>query len=236
MDALQAFAVSRRVPIEVTEQELAEHVSRMHARLAKPFARLIPELLQQERDGRLIAASYSYSVHPVGDVGAGRVRLDDGATFDAPLVAHLMKPAKSLVFAVMSLGAGLAQHASEFARSGSLMRVMVIEDMASIALAKLGVALVADIEVDARGRGWTCSGAINPGESGFDIANQRFVLDRAGAAGIGVELTDSGSMSPMHSISGVFGLGKNMRKWTQVENCERCNARDRCRQRLALAR
>lgn len=216
------------VATPLNEATLLEYLGRVELRLGRHLSRVLPGLLAEVISDRLIDARYSYGLYAAADIGAGRVTLANGMLLTAPLVAHRMKRASMLAFAVVTLGPRLAARAAGLVRDGSVVRAMLLEGIAGYALGQAISALCEALDEDALARGLSCSGYINPGDFGFDLANQRTVLELAHASRIDVACTDGSAISPIHSVSAVFGVGRRMRKWTQIENCQTCPSKDRC--------
>ena len=228
MNAQLLSPVVNSLPIPLGEAELMAYLDKVEVRRAGHLARIAPDVLRDVIERRLIDARFSYGVYPVCQIGSGTVRLKNDVEFIAPLVAHRMKRSTYLAFATVTVGHGLSQRAKSLNREGSVVRAMIAQSIAGYAIETVVGALVAALDEDAAARGLSCSGYINPGDFGFDLVNQATILKLAHAALIGVTCSECCVMAPVHSVSAVFGFGRSMRKWTQIENCEACPSKDRC--------
>ncbi|MDE1950499.1 MAG: hypothetical protein KGI35_17915, partial [Burkholderiales bacterium] len=80
---------------------------------------------------------------------------------------------------------------------------------------------------EARRQGLTVAGELRAGDPGLQLQAQRTVLQLAGAADIGINLTPTLMMQPAKSTSIVQGVGRSLpvQTWSR---CDHCRSRERC--------
>lgn len=196
------------------------------ARLSALLSGVLKEI---ERD-RLIAPALCYEVVAVAKTSAGTITLDGGERLHAPLLAHRMARASHLLFGVATIGGAMAKTVRQCFTGGKNVKAILLEELANAALFETANRLQSLADERASDMGSSSSGPMSPGDvDGFGLDQQATVVTLAGAEKIGVTLTGSGQMNPVHSLSVVIGLGKSMRKWTKMDDCKTCRSRETCR-------
>ena len=191
---------------------------------------LLPGILDEIDRDRLIAPSLCYEIVAVEKTGTGSITLDSGDLLKAPLLAHRMARASHLLFGVTTIGSTVAKTVHQCFTGGKNVKAILLEEWANAVLFETMNRLQSLAEERAGDMGLTTSGPLSPGDlDGFGLDQQSTVLALANAAKIGVSLTRSGQMNPVHSLSVIIGLGKHMRKWTRMDDCKNCRSREKCR-------
>jgi hypothetical protein len=190
---------------------------------------LLPEILAETDRTALIAPSICYEVVAVEEITPGTMTLDNGAALQAPLLAHRMARASHVLFGVATIGGAMAEAVHRCFRGGKTVKAVLIEEVANAALFETANALHALAAEQAAGLGLSASGPLSPGDhDGFGLDQQATVLALAGADSLGIAMTRTGQMTPIHSASVVIGIGRRMRKWTRIDDCKTCRSRKKC--------
>jgi cobalamin-dependent methionine synthase I len=196
---------------------------------------LLPEILNEIETANLIQPAIVYEVVEIKAKGDREVVLNDNSRLLSPLVAHRLKRASRLVFAVATIGKTIDTFITDLFSSGKHLKALVTEELTNACLHKVSIQIQQRIDTEASRLQLQASGFLAPGDEGFPIGQQRHVLRLAGARQINITLSETSMMTPRHSVSKVIGLGRHMRKWTQVESCAECASRDRCPHRQTVA-
>src|SRR3990172_2437370 len=192
---------------------------------------LIPEILDEIDHLALIRPMASYALLAVEDIVPGRLSLAGGAVLNAPVVSHRLAGASILVAGVVTIGAAVNTAISSSFANGSTLKAVLMEEIANRLLFKASDEFLRVIDEEAARLNQQASGRLAPGDDGIDFNNQTVVLSLAGAEAIGIRLSATGVMDPVHSTSLLIGIGKRMQRWSQFENCQDCPSRPRCRHR-----
>ncbi len=197
------------------------------------IATLIPGLLEMVGREEMISPSFIYRVRRVEALVGEEIFLDGGLNLNAPLIAEKMPTVKELAFAVCTIGDGLEQNVNELFAKKRALEAFILNEIGNIAVNKVATKARTKIRKDAACRNLESSSSLSPGVLGFEVEQQKMLCKTASAAKLGVEMRGGTMMHPDKSLSFVTGLGKNMPRWTQADECRSCRARDRCRNRLA---
>lgn len=189
---------------------------------------MLPDIIGDISNDNLIQPALAYNIIPVKSKNRDVVELEQGTCLHAPLLVHRLARASRLAFAVVTIGNTIAETINHLFKTGMQLKAILMEELANAYLFKLNMYLQQLVDEAAAAETLVASGALAPGDDGFDVTEQASVLKLAGAADINVSLSRSFMMKPRHSVSHVIGIGRKMQRWTQVENCAECAARDRC--------
>jgi hypothetical protein len=193
------------------------------------FKELLPEILAETNDSALIAPSICYEVVAVQEITPGKIKLASGATLEAPLVAHRMAKASHILFGIATIGGAMAKTVNRCFKDGKNLKAILMEEVANAALFETANGLHSLAEEQASRMGLSISGPLSPGDhDGFGLDQQAGVLALARAERVGITMTKTGQMHPLHSASVVIGLGRKMRKWTRIDDCKTCKSRKKC--------
>lgn len=201
----------------------------MHPRIRGMF----PEILAYLHDRGLVTPRMAYEIVDIDSIEPGCISLRGGKKLLSPLLSHRLAGAVSMSFGVATIGKAVAGTISDWFADGRHVKAFVLEEIANALLFRVSEKLHELIEEEAAGMGLSVSGALSPGDhDGFDIEQQKAVLTLAGAGTVGINMTSTNQMDPVHSISFISGVGEKMQKWSRADNCSICRAREKCVHRL----
>lgn len=173
----------------------------------------------------LIAPTALHTVVPVRDFHHQTVVLDDGLTFEGPLVARALAGATEVAVAVCTLGPALEEQVDALFRADPV-RAMALDGAGVGALRVISGAVVACIREEASVRGLGTGMRASPGQEGWSIWQQRVLFRLVPAEDIGVRLAETCLMLPRKSVSFAIGIGPEMRP--DAVTCDFCSKRQRC--------
>jgi hypothetical protein len=190
---------------------------------------LQPEILADINDGGLIEAASCYEIVRVQRAGRGTILLDGGVVLSAPLLAHRLARASHILIGTATIGGAMADEIRRCFGTGRHLKAVLMEEVANAALFETANDLETAAQQRAEDMALNASGPLCPGDhDGFDLDQQERVITLAGAGRIGITITRTGQMKPIHSASVVIGLGRNLRRWDRIDDCRKCRSRDRC--------
>lgn len=132
--------------------------------------------------------------------------------------------------AACTLGPRFEQRVAALFHARRRLLALELDAIGTNRLFALADRLAARIRREARRAGWCASAALHPGDAGMALSEQRTVLELADAGSQGIDSTAQGMLRPVKSLSLVVALGPAIAA-TAGGRCDRCGARDRCRNR-----
>lgn len=178
---------------------------------------------------RFAAPSATYEVHAIEALMHDRLQLAGGTKIGCGALATVVGGAESLYVCVCTLGPALDERIREHGASGRQLEMLLLDELGSWAVDSMRTQLYCRIESELAPLGLRVSSPLSPGESSWPIREQRKLFKLVDAAALGVSLDRRDLMSPMKSLSLVFGAGTEPMGLEGLTACELCSIRDRCR-------
>lgn len=228
------MTVINNPPLDLTFKEVVEYHGLRCRGLVRPRTiELLQTIINDLERSSHLRPEIAYNIVPVTQVKDGCLYLANHKILPVPLTTHKLRHISHLLVGVCTLGDQVGPAISQLFRNKKRLAAVLMEELANHALFKLSGMLELLADQDAKEIGLTASSRLNPGDNGFDLSLQSAIVEMAGASRIKVDVNVLQMMSPQHSISVIFGLGKNMPKWNKAQSCKSCRAYDRCRYRIA---
>lgn len=181
---LQRYRDLSRVPTPIVE--VAEAMARTAERLVEPRALLLPIR--------------------IGAVKEQEVQLAGGPTFHSRALASMLRSSDHAVLFILTLGPRLEAEVATLSEAGELLEAVLL-DTAGWAAIEGGVrALRAHLIERWRATGRAVTHRLAPGYLDWPLPEQQTLFRCFEGANDLVQLTESGVMVPLKSISGVYGL------------------------------
>ncbi len=197
------------------------------------IAALVPELVEMVRDETLLAPRFICEKRRVLGVLAGTIQLEGASSLNAPLVAEKLQRMQYLVIGLSTIGTALEERVQRLFRQRKGLRALILDEIGNVAVRKVADVARRQIRRDAGNICLESSSAISPGADGFPISRQARLCDLVSAGRLGVKIRGRVMMQPGKSLTFVVGLGSNMPRWPQAEDCRTCRAAPRCRNRVS---
>jgi hypothetical protein len=156
-----------------------------------------------------------------------RLLLADDGSLCGPLIAKHLSNASQVVTAICTVGQKLTDYAATMFRADPV-RGLALDGLASAATEALGEAACQHFEAVATAEGLAASMPLNPGMIGWPLhEGQCQIFSLVSGDEIGVQLTPSGLMAPVKSLSFVIGFGRELDRTGR--SCDYCTMRATCR-------
>lgn len=123
---------------------------------------------------------------------------------------------------LVTIGGQLEAAVEKEKTEGDLSRALILDTYGSAAAEACADAAEAMIDAEMKKRELKCSRRFSPGYSGWDVAEQRWVLPALDGASIGVTLTEGCMMVPRKSITFAVTIGEDPVEMRRPASCEVC--------------
>ncbi len=162
----------------------------------------------------------------VRDFRHQQLRLEPEGHFSGPLVAEHLFAASYVVVAVVSVGSGIEELASERFSDDPAMG-LALDAFGSAAVELLTQTLCQQVDEMATRKGLQTSLPLSPGLIGWPVKlGQRQIFSQLNSAGLLVSLNEGSMMYPHKSTSFVIGVGADVRK--EGTPCDFCSMSATC--------
>ena len=143
--------------------------------------------------------------------------------------AGLMKDATEALVSVGSIGPRLDRMARQLQQGGDWLAYYLLDAAGVAALGRVGQAVRAFAEAEARRRGWGLTPSLGPGSlDGWPLEDQRRLCGLLDLGVIGVHLSDSSVLIPFKSASALIGIGPALTARRAGSVCRFCQHRATC--------
>jgi hypothetical protein len=159
---------------------------------------------------------------------ASEVHLNTGAQ-----IGGYLKGADYLALFACTAGVRFTNLVGRYNQEGNYLEAFVADAIGSLTVEKAMNKIQAQLELEMQTEGLQTGNRYSPGYCDWPVSGQRELFDQMGELPIAVSLTESCLMLPMKSVSGVIGVGIQIRKRPYA--CQICKNRDCTYRKLNLS-
>jgi hypothetical protein len=145
------------------------------------------------------------------------------------IIAEQLRKADTLALFTATIGGKLEEWSKKLIEEGDALRGYIVDAVASEAVEGAAEWLEKKIELHVQQRSWRITNRYSPGYCGWSVAEQHKLFSLLPKGFCGVSLTASALMIPIKSISGIIGLGPDVKRGAY--QCSICDLKD-CFRRL----
>ncbi len=129
----------------------------------------------------------------------------------------------SEAYALFIATAGVAYEAYQhrLTEEGDMVRVFIADSLGSVIAENTADRMEHHLQMSIDKLGWHHTNRFSPGYCGWHVSEQQLLFPLFDGHTCGVTLTDSSLMVPIKSVSGIIGLGKEVRRLDYT--CGLCN-------------
>lgn len=161
----------------------------------------------------------------------GEIILNDTVFNTGKKVGKAFRNSEGIALFICTVGAGISERSNELLSGENPALGYVFDLVGSLVAEAAADLLQEDIRKMVSSKGWTITNRYSPGYCNWDVAEQHKLFSFFPAGSCGISLTDSALMYPIKSISGMVGVGANVK--FQKYTCDLCNQKD-CLHRIHL--
>jgi len=147
-----------------------------------------------------------------------RLQMDTAALARSPFLRDL----DAVVLCLVTIGPALEEVVKAHHHAGELSRSLVLNAYGSAAVEVAADAANEIIRRDVERRELLCSRRFSPGYGGWDVSEQRWILEVLEAERLGVSLTDGCMMVPHKSSTFAVNTGTNPIEMRHDNACDSC--------------
>jgi len=178
-----------------------------------------------------IALQCGYGILPAGSITLA----DDSVSFNGlqfatgPIITSQLKRSTSLALFVSTAGPRLEQWSGTLMAEGDMMRGYIVDAIASEYVEQASVWLEKQIAGHVASSGWKMTNRYSPGYCDWPVSEQHKLFSLLPERFCGITLTESALMVPIKSLSGIIGLGPDVKRG--AFQCNICDLKDCFRRR-----
>lgn len=173
---------------------------------------------------RICRPRFCYGLFPVEEVSTRRI-VAGGCTFQTgSLIARCLKGSRQAALFVATSGREFDNWLHGLETESDIVRQFVADAVGSEIAEATARAVAGDLNEYAGEQGLAISNSYSPGYCGWHVRDQQVLFSLLPPDPCGVRLNDSSLMSPIKSVSGIIGLGREIQKMPY--GCAVCGKKD----------
>ena len=204
--------------VELTYDQLAINPSELYEQMG--YGQSIPdEAILQEIDKVLrevksfLKPSFCYFVkYGALDLEQYTLTIEDTTLSVGKIIARQLRGSEAYAFFVCTAGMDFEDYQRELMRKGDMVRVFIADALGSVIAEKAADRMEESLQMNIDKLGWKHTNRFSPGYCSWHVSQQQLLFPLFGTPEpCGVHLSDSSLMTPIKSVSGVIGVGPNVR-------------------------
>lgn len=156
-------------------------------------------------------------------------------TFDmGKIILRQLRGSEAYAFFICTAGVEYEDFQQRLKAEDDMVRVFIADALGSVIAEKCADEMEKRLQLSIDKLGWTHTNRFSPGYCGWHVSEQQKLFPLFEGHTCGVILTDSSLMVPIKSVSGIIGVGKNVRRLDYT--CGLCTFEKCYKRKLKLAK
>ena len=127
------------------------------------------------------------------------------------IIERQLKGAEAYAFFICTAGVEYEAYQERLKKEGDMVRVFIADALGSVIAEKAADQMELALQENIDKLGWHHTNRFSPGYCGWHVSQQQLLFPLFKGETCGVKLTESSLMLPIKSVSGIIGLGPNVR-------------------------
>jgi len=184
----------------------------------KPFMEQIDKMLDEL--STCCTPEYGYVIHPGKRLDNSHLQISETTLQPGKIITSSLQEADSFAVFLVTAGKGFDAWNRQIQQGDDMVCAFFADSLGSV-IAEASVAVMqARIEQEMAERGLFVSNSYSPGYCDWSLVEQQKLFTFFPEQFCGVTLTESCLMLPIKSVSGIVGIGKNVKK--RLYSCDVC--------------
>lgn len=150
------------------------------------------------------------------------------------IILRQLRGSEAYAFFICTSGVEFEAYQQRLMKEGDMVRVFIADALGSVIAEKTADLMEQYLQESIDKLGWRHTNRFSPGYCGWHVSQQQLLFPLFEGHTCGVRLTDSSLMVPIKSVSGIIGLGKEVRRLDYT--CGLCDFKKCYKRRLKLAK
>ena len=127
------------------------------------------------------------------------------------IIERQLTGAEAYAFFICTAGTEYEEYQKRLKEEGDMVRVFIADALGSVIAEKTADCMEKALQESIDKLGWHHTNRFSPGYCGWHVSQQQLLFPLFKGETCGVCLTESSLMLPIKSVSGIIGLGKNVK-------------------------
>ena len=127
------------------------------------------------------------------------------------IIQRQLRGSEAYALFICTSGTSYEAYQQRLKQQGDMVRVFIADSLGSVIAEKTADQMEATLQESIQKLGWHHTNRFSPGYCGWHVSQQQQLFPLFGGHTCGVTLTPSSLMLPIKSVSGIIGLGQQVR-------------------------
>ena len=187
----------------------------------EPIPHLIAEVLAVAHEYCDIKGGYVIQ-NDISINRSERILQINGTQFEVKkVVSNQLRKMDNVALFACTAGNGIGDYSKELMHEGDFVKGYIADVIGSEIVESAMDMIQNDLEQKMEATGWHITDRYSPGYCGWSVGEQQKLFSFFPPGFCGITLTESSLMQPIKSVSGVIGIGPNVRRKGYV--CQQCD-------------
>jgi len=190
----------------------------------KEISNIVRDIQESAPDKMNIQAGFTERV-TVDAASAEDAFYIDGSRFDCgKIISGHLAGCESLIFFCTTLGISFDEWSQSFFQTGDAVCGLAADSLGSVMVEAAAEWLDKKVQHLMSEQNLSCTSRFSPGYCGWDVSEQQKLFKYLPVNFLNIQLTESSLMLPIKSISGIIGIGKDVKRVEYA--CQLCSKTD----------
>jgi len=204
-------------------ETLEKTIGYMPGESPEPVTELIKAVLESVSDQHDAKAEYRI-FNNIGLFPSEKVITLNGTKFDVKtIIYNQIKKSEELALFICTAGEKIGVRSRECMKSNDLLRGYIYDVVGSAIVESAADRMQNELQKIMAASGRHITNRFSPGYCGWDVSQQHYLFSFFPNNYCGITLSESALMSPIKSVSGIIGIGKEVRFGRY--QCQLCDER-----------
>lgn len=211
--------------LDINKEDIEELLGFENGNVPEPFTDFIEKGLAEAPQHCNIRGGLKIFDNLQVDQQNGIIKIDNQLFQPAKIVSIQLKNAKSIALFVCTAGSEITDYSKVADKQGDQMYSYVLDVIGSVIVEKAMDEIQKKLEDDMKLNGLGISDRFSPGYCDWNVSDQHKLFRLLPENFCGIRLSESSLMNPIKSVSGIIGLGENLKQlgyqchWCNDPNC-----------------
>ena len=145
------------------------------------------------------------------------------------IIERQLRGSEAYALFICTAGTEYEEYLKRLKEDGDMVRVFIADALGSVIAEKTADCMEKTLQKNIEKLGWHHTNRFSPGYCGWHVSQQQLLFPLFNGETCGVSLTESSLMMPIKSVSGIIGLGTEVRHLDYT--CGLCDFKDCFRRR-----
>jgi hypothetical protein len=170
-------------------------------------------VFNQVADSKDITGGYTLTNCESVDAHEGRIVCSNGTLTPGKRISRYMGHSSRIAMFICTAGGIFTELSHSFQSNNDFLEAFVVESIGSATVENAMDKIQMELRTEVEAAGEKITNRYSPGYCEWPLTGQKPLFDMIGVNPVGISLSESCLMQPIKSVSGIIGIGKNVKEY-----------------------